>query len=95
MGRESINVVGDRQFRDHHRYSQQDCKELERETRGSNATAFLTTEKDMTRLMGDMHLLEDFVRDLPVFYAGITVDILSGNEILNSLIDECLVTRAT
>ncbi|HVS75039.1 MAG TPA: tetraacyldisaccharide 4'-kinase [Candidatus Acidoferrales bacterium] len=48
-----LRVAGNRQFRDHHRYSQRDVRSLEEAAGKAGASAFVTTEKDVWNL-GDL-----------------------------------------
>jgi len=45
-----FQVVGQKFFRDHHRYGQQEISEIEAEARGSGAEALICTEKDAFNL---------------------------------------------
>lgn len=45
-----VEIVSRRVFRDHHRYSDDDLRELIREAQAHSATALFTTEKDFVRL---------------------------------------------
>jgi len=53
LRRASIAVVGNRTFKDHHRYSRQDIAEIEKRAREHNAAMLMTTAKDAVKL-GDL-----------------------------------------
>lgn len=93
MKRNGVNVSGDLRFPDHHQYADADVSEIARRTMKSGAEAILTTEKDVVRLSGESVLIGELVRDCPLFYANIVVDITEGRRILDSMIDKCLMGR--
>jgi tetraacyldisaccharide 4'-kinase len=45
-----LQIVGEKSFRDHHRYSQADFSTIEAEARSPGATACICTEKDLFNL---------------------------------------------
>lgn len=49
-----LNIVGTKTFRDHHRYSLQDLKDLESAAKSKKAVALVTTEKDMQNIGSDV-----------------------------------------
>lgn len=53
-----IALAGSRSFRDHHRYSDDDVRQLLRLRKERGATAFVTTEKDAINLDGDLEALQ-------------------------------------
>jgi tetraacyldisaccharide 4'-kinase len=55
LDRAGWQVVGARAFRDHHRYSTGDIRELARAAEASGAQAFATTSKDVVRLSPAHH----------------------------------------
>ncbi|MDQ3800806.1 MAG: tetraacyldisaccharide 4'-kinase [Acidobacteriota bacterium] len=50
LRREKFNLIFTRVFRDHHRYTQKDVDEMEREAAAGGAQIFLTTAKDAVKL---------------------------------------------
>lgn len=50
LAQAGLNVVGTREFRDHHRYSAADIESLFKQGHESGASAFVTTEKDAINL---------------------------------------------
>lgn len=52
LRREKFNLIFTRAFRDHHRYTQRDIDEMEREAAANGAQIFLTTAKDAVKLKG-------------------------------------------
>lgn len=83
-------LIGERHFPDHHKYTERDIRQLREQFEGIEADnkCLLTTEKDMVklhRLLGN----EEF-RDFPVFYIPIETVFLEGGKrfeeiVLNSL----------
>jgi len=51
-------LAGTRSFRDHHRYTEQDVRELQRLRQQAGAQAFVTTEKDAVNLGANLHTLQ-------------------------------------
>ena len=67
-------IVYERHFADHHRYSQQEMFDFVNSAKDAGAKYILTTEKDAVR----MPRLDR--RDLPFLFLRIEIDILSGQE---------------
>ena len=67
-------IVLERHFADHHRYSQQEMIDFVNSAKSAGAEYILTTEKDAVR----MPRLDR--RDLPFLFLRIEIDILSGQE---------------
>jgi tetraacyldisaccharide 4'-kinase len=53
-----VMLAGTRSFRDHHRYSAEDVRQLLRSRKQHGATAFVTTEKDAVNLDGHLEALQ-------------------------------------
>ena len=53
-----VMLAGTRSFRDHHRYSTEDIRQLLRLRKQRGATAFVTTEKDAVNLDGHLEALQ-------------------------------------
>jgi tetraacyldisaccharide 4'-kinase len=53
-----VMLAGTRSFRDHHRYSAEDIRQLLRSRKQHGATAFVTTEKDAVNLDGHLEALQ-------------------------------------
>jgi tetraacyldisaccharide 4'-kinase len=62
LRRENFDLILTRAFRDHHRYTQKDVDELEREAAANGAQGFLTTAKDAVKL-------KDLQFNLPCYVA--------------------------
>ena len=56
-----VFVAGTKQFRDHHRYSQGDVRQLEQVAKSTGAKALVTTEKDEQNLRGVRFVLPVYV----------------------------------
>ncbi len=91
MKRNGVEVVGDLRFPDHHRYTGDDVSGITNLVKKTGADALLTTEKDVVRLSGENALCNTLVKDCPLYYANIVVDITEGRRILDSMIDKCLM----
>ena len=79
-----IQVVGERAFADHHRYTRADLESLSHACGRSGAAALLTTEKDMMRLMDDDP--GGALGGRPLYFVRIELTILKGEgEILETL----------
>ncbi|MDR3333062.1 MAG: tetraacyldisaccharide 4'-kinase [Synergistaceae bacterium] len=68
-----VNVVGKREYRDHHRFSWRDLDDLERMAGGLGATGFVCTEKDMQNMPENPHML------LPLYIPRISVEVDDGD----------------
>jgi tetraacyldisaccharide 4'-kinase len=88
-----FNVVGNMGFPDHHTYTADDLARVLSRATEVGAGALLTTEKDTSRLSADLRLLRDLLLRISLFSVGIVVDIVEGREMLNSMVDECLLGR--
>ena len=86
LARWHVPVVGEKRFRDHHRYTPGDAKQLEKEAEQTGAVAFLTTEKDEQNLRAS----ELFKR--PVYVAVIDFALSSESEFL-ATVDRFLAAR--
>ena len=51
MRSSGVEIADKRSFRDHHRYSEADVRELVKAAREAGASALVTTEKDYVRLL--------------------------------------------
>lgn len=65
-----VSVAGTRQFRDHHRYSQGDVRQLEQLAKADGATALVTTEKDEQNLRGVRFALPVYVAAIDFVFPG-------------------------
>ncbi len=74
LGRWGFQVVGERFFRDHHRYSEQDLLSLEKEARSKRADALICTEKDVFNLQVEK------IGALPVYACRIRMQISKPEE---------------
>ncbi len=68
-----LAIVGHRFFPDHHRYTQEECEEVERGARAAGASGVICTEKDVQNLRGISH-------GLPAFYCSISLKIEREDE---------------
>ena len=74
-------LVHRKRFADHHRYTQQEILDAINAARDRGAEAIVTTEKDAVRLP----LLER--RDVPIYFLRVEIELLSGEEDFNALIE--------
>ena len=86
LARWHVPVAGKKRFRDHHRYTPREIRELEKEAEQVGAVAFLTTEKDEQNLTGT----QLFKR--PVYVAVIDFVLSSESEFL-ATVDRLLAAR--
>lgn len=86
---EGFRIVGQQQFRDHHRYATADIRRLSALLIESAAEVVVTTEKDLARLQvaGDVN---DALKSLPLFYVRVTVELVSGGDELFSRVLGCV-----
>ena len=75
-----------RAFRDHHRYTQADVRELEAAARKAGATAFLTTEKDS-------YNLTDVRFSLPVYVCVIELELFGEDDFIAAIEEKVRVRR--
>jgi len=81
-----VSIVGTKQFRDHHRYSQEDVRQLEQLAKSAGAKGLVTTEKDEQNLRG--------VRSaLPVYVAVIDFVFPAESE-LDALVERLMSKRS-
>jgi tetraacyldisaccharide 4'-kinase len=69
-----LSLCGEQAYPDHHRYSQKDGEQLEKQAKHGGATALLCTEKDACNGAGEMGV------NLPVYCAQISLDLPRGDE---------------
>lgn len=74
-----LMIVNREYFSDHHEYRADDLSTLENRAKGAGAKLILTTEKDAVKL-------KDHDFDLPVYEVRITLEILEGQEVWESLL---------
>jgi tetraacyldisaccharide 4'-kinase len=74
-----VPVVGESIFRDHHRYTGDDLRRLEKSAQGAGAIAFVTTEKDAE------NLTEGCSTTIPIFVAVIDFVLTAESEFLAAL----------
>ncbi len=74
-----VNLAGQQEFRDHHRYSQKDADRIEKVAAEAGAAALITTEKDAFNLSGVQFSA------LPVYIAVIQMELHSESEFLAAL----------
>ncbi len=75
-----FNLIDSVLFPDHHEFSRRNLEKLTRiyKKSGNDGTSFVCTEKDMVRLLRPE--IGKFLKDLPVFYIPITIDIIEGKD---------------
>jgi tetraacyldisaccharide 4'-kinase len=81
-----VPIVGKMTFRDHHRYSTDDCSGLKNMALKAGARALITTEKDLQNISDEQAL------GLPLFACAIDIDVRSGDELMTVIrqkIDAC------
>ncbi|MGB2868497.1 MAG: tetraacyldisaccharide 4'-kinase [Bacteroidota bacterium] len=83
-----LDVVRHYTYPDHHWYSKDDIAEL---TGRADTKAFVTTEKDVSRLRGSSG--ESFLEKFPIFYVEIQQAFIAGDEVLTSALSRVLNKR--
>ena len=87
LERLGAEIVARRRFPDHHRYTQQEILDVINEARSRGASLVVTTEKDAVRFPKIER------RDVPVHFLRITIELLSGAEDFNQLIQRICSMR--
>ena len=82
------NLTGRKIYDDHHRYSREDIKEIERESGKNEAELIVTTEKDYIKL-GE----EDLKCEFEVCMLKIDIDFTDGREQLEEIIKKGLLQK--
>ncbi len=75
-----VALAGTRSFRDHHRYSADDIRQLVRLRKQHGATAFVTTEKDAINLDGHLDALQ------PVHVVPVRMQLLNAPAVLETIL---------
>jgi tetraacyldisaccharide 4'-kinase len=78
---EGANLVEERIFPDHHRFRLAELLGADRRSREAGAECIVTTEKDFVRFPANLKL------DLPVYYVRLEIEILSGHESWEQLVE--------
>ena len=79
LSRWHMPVAGQSVFRDHHRYTETDLRQLERAAQSSGAIAFVTTEKDAENLGGRRSTT------IPIYVAAIDFELMAESEFIATL----------
>jgi tetraacyldisaccharide 4'-kinase len=79
LERWGVRIVGRKSFRDHHRYSGSDMKELIAAAQRSGANALMTTEKDA------QNVDSGFLSDLPVQIAVVSIEVPDEERFLRDI----------
>jgi tetraacyldisaccharide 4'-kinase len=74
-----VPVAGESIFRDHHRYTEVDLRQLEKSAQGAGAIAFVTTEKDAENLAAGCN------STTPIFVAVIDFVVTAESEFLAAM----------
>jgi tetraacyldisaccharide 4'-kinase len=85
LRRWNVPICGHAIFRDHHRYSESDCKKLTEEAKAARAAGFVTTEKDW------FNLNEVGPLPMPTYVAVITLSLRFESE-FNACLDAKLMS---
>ena len=81
-----VKVVGQQEFRDHHRYDARDLQLLDAAAKGAGARGLLTTEKDAQNMKGAGSA------SLPIFFCKIALEI-PDEQLFLSILQKKLATR--
>lgn len=78
-------------FSDHHYYNSENLKNIINAFKSSGSDFILTTQKDFVRLKySEVNMNRDFVRNNPVYYAEIKLEITQNKNILTERIDKLI-----
>jgi tetraacyldisaccharide 4'-kinase len=66
----NVRVIGEKDFVDHHDYTEEDVEEIVASARATNATAVVTTEKDAVKLRP---LWRNYQQTLPLIVSELSV----------------------
>ena len=83
---EQYKLVRHLKYRDHHRYSAQDLRQIKDlyDKQGTEPLSILTTEKDMVKWLSKS--LKPIVEELPVFYLPMQMEFLKNGERFNEMV---------
>ena len=76
-----VQIVNQNYFPDHHLYTADELQAIQNQAKQMGAKCLVTTEKDAVKLKGHAF-------DIPVYAVRITLEILEGQEELNSLLSK-------
>jgi tetraacyldisaccharide 4'-kinase len=79
LARWRLPIAGKMTFRDHHRYSIDDCSRLKNAALKAGARGLVTTEKDLQNIPGERALT------MPLFACAIDIDVRSGDELMAAI----------
>ncbi|MCK5572223.1 MAG: tetraacyldisaccharide 4'-kinase, partial [Bacteroidetes bacterium] len=82
LSRLGLDVKAEREFPDHHVYSDQDFQTITSGFAAAGCTILMTTEKDVARITADEESGGRFLETMPVYFSRLSVEILRGREIL-------------
>ena len=89
------DIVGNRRFADHHRYTSDELAALGHDAKECGAQILVTTEKDAVRLGPTVPAITDLLSTSSLFYIPVTVTITRGGTILEDAIDRCLARQVS
>jgi tetraacyldisaccharide 4'-kinase len=87
--RAGANIVGEKRYRDHHVYTPREIAQIVAQARDVKAEVFVTTEKDLARVMADRRAVEALTAAMPLWVPVLTVQAVP-REPLDSAIAEVI-----
>ena len=75
-----VVLAGSRSFRDHHRYTDADVRDLQRLRQQAGASAFVTTEKDAVNLGAQLQALQ------PIHVVRVRMQLENANGVLDAML---------
>lgn len=84
-----FTVVGQKSFRDHHRYTQKEANEIEQEAGAVGADALICTEKDIFNLDG-----ASFAK-YPILYCSISMRVSKEDDFWSAILEKVAVRSAS
>jgi tetraacyldisaccharide 4'-kinase len=88
-----MDVKDHLRFRDHHRFTPKEFRQICRRSSAVGAGMIVTTEKDMVRLSGVKEIMAMVAEGVPLYTASMSIDITHGQEELHRLLDQCLLRQ--
>jgi tetraacyldisaccharide 4'-kinase len=96
------NLIGAKVYDDHYHYANKDVAEICREAMDLRADLILTTQKDWSKIIGNLKFrqtdggqapISDFQSSIPFAYLAVELKIISGEDRITRLIKERLTGK--
>jgi tetraacyldisaccharide 4'-kinase len=77
-------------FRDHHRFTPDEFRQIWRRSEAMEAGIIVTTEKDMVRLSGEQDIVAMVANGVPLYHTATSIEITAGREELHQHLEKYL-----